>query len=93
MTTPPRRRSESEVGKQLTQARESLGWSLRQAERESGVSNSYISQIERGDVEPSPDVLRRLGAACTALTQTKLTAARETEGYLALLRATARDAQ
>ncbi|MCC6791064.1 MAG: helix-turn-helix transcriptional regulator [Thermomicrobiales bacterium] len=63
MTTPPRRRSESEVGKQLTQARESLGWSLRQAERESGVSNSYISQIERGDVEPSPDVLRRLGAA------------------------------
>ncbi len=53
--------SQSDVGRQLEQARKSLGWSLRQAERESGVSNSYISQIERGQVEPSPEVLRRLG--------------------------------
>lgn len=29
----------------------------------SGVSNSYISQIENGVVEPSPDVLRKLGGA------------------------------
>lgn len=53
----------SEVGRQLEQTRTSRGWSLRQAEKASGVSNGYISQIERGEVEPSPDVLRRLGAA------------------------------
>lgn len=53
----------SEVGRQLEQTRKSLGWSLRQAEQESGVSNGYISQIERGDAEPSPDVMRRLGQA------------------------------
>jgi transcriptional regulator with XRE-family HTH domain len=53
----------SEVGRQLEQSRTSRGWSLRQAEKVSGVSNGYISQIERGEVEPSPDVLRRLGAA------------------------------
>ncbi len=51
------------VGRQLEQARRSLGWSLRRAERASGVSNGYISQIEHGDVEPSPEVLRKLGNA------------------------------
>ena len=51
------------IGKQLEQARKSLGWSLRQAEQASGVSNGYISQIEREEAEPSPDVLQRLGKA------------------------------
>lgn len=63
MTTPQKPARDQEIGKQLEQARKSLGWSLRDAQRESGVSNSYISQIERGDVEPSPEVLRRLGEA------------------------------
>ncbi|MFL5758980.1 MAG: helix-turn-helix domain-containing protein [Thermomicrobiales bacterium] len=62
MTTPQPAR-DSEIGKQLEQTRKSLNWSLRDAQRESGVSNSYISQIERGDVDPSPEVLRRLGQA------------------------------
>ncbi len=61
MASPRQPEKDSDVGKQLEQARRGLGWSLRQAERESGVSNSYISQIERGQVEPSPEVLRRLG--------------------------------
>ncbi len=63
MPARPRERRPTGVGKQLEQARLSRGWSLRQAEKESGVSNGYISQIEHGDVEPSPDVLRRLGHA------------------------------
>jgi transcriptional regulator with XRE-family HTH domain len=63
MASPRQRRSRSEVGRQLEDARSGLGWSLREAERRSGVSNSYISQIEKGDVDPSPDVLRRLAAA------------------------------
>lgn len=53
----------TDIGKQLEQARKSLGWSLRQAEQISGVSNGYISQIEHGEAEPSPDILQRLGKA------------------------------
>lgn len=53
----------TDMGKQLEQARRSRGWSLRQAESVSGISNGYISQIERGDVEPSLDVLLRLATA------------------------------
>ncbi len=58
-----RSRQRSEVGRELERARKGLGWSLRRAEEESGVSNGYISQIERGEVEPSPEVLRKLGKA------------------------------
>lgn len=56
-------KKENQVGEQLEQTRRGLGWSLRQAEKESGVSNGYISQIERGEVEASPDVLQKLGRA------------------------------
>lgn len=63
MSGKQRDEKQSDMGKQLEQTRISRGWSLRQAEKESGVSNGYISQIERGEVEPSPDVLRRLGQA------------------------------
>lgn len=58
-----RAREISKVGRELEGARKGLGWSLRRAEEESGVSNGYISQIERGGVEPSPEVLKKLGVA------------------------------
>lgn len=51
------------VGEHLRSARRTRGWSLRQAEDASGVSNGYISQIERGEVEPSPAVLEKLSKA------------------------------
>ncbi|MDP3062126.1 MAG: helix-turn-helix transcriptional regulator [Chloroflexota bacterium] len=35
-------------------------FSLREVEREGGVSNSYLAQLERGDRMPSPDILRKL---------------------------------
>ena len=39
--------------------------SLREAERERGVSNAYLAQIEGGDrPPPSPDILRKLAPAC-----------------------------
>ena len=38
-----------EFGKYLKSLREKQRMSLREAERESGVSNAYIAQIERGD--------------------------------------------
>ncbi|MDP9474306.1 MAG: helix-turn-helix domain-containing protein [Actinomycetota bacterium] len=58
-----RGRGPSGVGKELERARKGLGWSLRRAEEESKVSNGYISQVERGEAEPSPEVLRKLGQA------------------------------
>lgn len=47
----------------LLDARHAKSWSLRQAEKESGVSNGYISQVEKGTVRPSPDVLQKLASA------------------------------
>ena len=48
-------------GEYLKSLREKQRMSLREAEKESGVSNAYIAQIERGDrPAPSPDILRKL---------------------------------
>jgi len=45
----------------LKSLRERQRMSLRDVERESGVSNAYIAQLERGDrPAPSPEILRKL---------------------------------
>ena len=36
--------------------------SLRAVQRLTGISNSYLSQIEKGDRHPGPKILRRLAA-------------------------------
>ena len=36
--------------------------SLRDVRRMTGISNSYLSQIERGDRRPGPSVLKRLAS-------------------------------
>ena len=41
----------SPAGVRLRQERERLGWSLREAERHSGVPNAHISQIETGVIQ------------------------------------------
>lgn len=51
------------IAETLLDGRHAKGWSLRQAEKESGVSNGYISQVEKGTVRPSPAVLQKLAAA------------------------------
>jgi HTH-type transcriptional regulator, competence development regulator len=51
------------LGKSLTSARERKGLSLREAERGTGISNAYLSQIENGKISsPSPNVLHKLAA-------------------------------
>lgn len=51
-------------GALLRQLRESSGFSLRQLESETGISNGYLSQIESGRVgAPSPKILEKLAAA------------------------------
>ena len=51
-------------GEYLKGLRERQRMSLRDVERECGVANSYLSQIEKGErPAPSPDILRRLAKA------------------------------
>ena len=49
------------LASELKQLREIHGYSLRKVEEETGISNAYLSQLERGDAaRPSPDKLARL---------------------------------
>lgn len=55
---------ESNFGHFLKSLREKQRMSLRDAERESGVSNAYIAQIEKGDRSPpKPEILKKLSRA------------------------------
>lgn len=49
-----------EIGDFLKTQRKRHGLTLRQVEEKTGISNSYLSQVERGKRTPSPDVLGRL---------------------------------
>ena len=52
------------LGACLWAARKALGWSLREAEEKSRVSNAYVSQIENGSMpKPSPGILLKLATA------------------------------
>jgi transcriptional regulator with XRE-family HTH domain len=54
----------SDLAETFTRARRQLGWSLRAAERASGVPNAHISQIETGAiVNPGPSVIAKLAEA------------------------------
>jgi len=56
--------SRGPLGTYLWHQRQVLGWSLRQAEDKSNVSNAYINQIELGEIrKPSPGILLRLANA------------------------------
>lgn len=49
------------LGGYLRAARENKGYSLRDVQRETGISNAYLSQIESGKIiQPSPSVLFKL---------------------------------
>lgn len=54
----------TDLGTRLAGARKRLGWSLRAAERASGVHNAHISQIETGAIaQPGFAVVARLAKA------------------------------
>ena len=55
---------ESNFGHFLKSLRDRQRMSLRDVEKESGVSNAYIAQLEKGDrPAPSPDILKKLAWA------------------------------
>ena len=48
----------------MKEARTALGWSLREAEEKTGVSNAYLSQLESAKIkQPSPNMLHKLTEA------------------------------
>ena len=54
----------NDLGSFLASARTNRALTLRDVERMSGVSNAYLSQLERGHIkQPSPNMLHAL-AAC-----------------------------
>ena len=56
--------AESNFGYFLKSLRDKQRMSLRDVEKESGVSNAYIAQLEKGDrPAPSPDILKKLARA------------------------------
>jgi transcriptional regulator with XRE-family HTH domain len=53
--------SKQKVGEYLKKIREDKNLSLRDVEAETGISNSYLSQLESGKIkEPSPNLLHKL---------------------------------
>ena len=53
----------AQLGAYIREQRENAQYSLRQLSSVSGVSNPYLSQIERGLRKPSADVLQQLAKA------------------------------
>ncbi len=56
-------RTVENLGDYLREQRESAGLSLRKLAEQTGVSNPYLSQIERGLRRPSAEVLQQLAKA------------------------------
>ena len=54
----------SSLGDYLREQRQSARLSLRQLSELAGVSNPYLSQIERGLKRPSAEILQQLAWAC-----------------------------
>jgi len=57
------KRSSAAIGEFIREQREQAQVSLRQLARLAGVSNPYLSQIERGLRKPSAEVLQQIAAA------------------------------
>jgi HTH-type transcriptional regulator, competence development regulator len=52
------------LGDRLRTARTQLGWSLREAERRTGIHNAHLVQIENGTIaRPDPNILWTLASA------------------------------
>lgn len=65
----------TELGEFIRQQRERANLSLRRLADRSGVSNPYLSQIERGIRKPSAEILKRLSRALEISAETLYTRA------------------
>lgn len=81
-----------DIGHFIRDLRRSAGVSLRQLADRAGVSNPYLSQIERGLRKPSAEVLQQIAAALRVSTpvmylRAGLLDARDRDGVLAAIAA------
>jgi transcriptional regulator with XRE-family HTH domain len=81
-----------DVGDFIRDVRRSAGVSLRQLASRAGVSNPYLSQVERGLRKPSAEVLQQIAGALRVSTpvmylRAGLLDARDREGVLAAIAA------
>jgi transcriptional regulator with XRE-family HTH domain len=67
--------TENEVGNFIREQRERANLSLRRLAERAGVSNPYLSQIERGIRNPSAEILKRLSRALEISAETLYTRA------------------
>ena len=58
--------SASRLGERIRRQREALGYSLSDLARESGVSRSYLYQVESGQSSPTEEKLRSIAGALGA---------------------------
>lgn len=66
---------DNEVGEFIREHRERANLSLRRLAERAGVSNPYLSQIERGIRNPSAEILKRLSRALEISAETLYTRA------------------
>ncbi len=66
---------ENQVGEFIREQRERANLSLRRLAERAGVSNPYLSQIERGIRNPSAEILKRLSRALEISAETLYTRA------------------
>jgi transcriptional regulator with XRE-family HTH domain len=67
--------AEGHVGSFIRQQRERANLSLRRLAERAGISNPYLSQIERGIRRPSAEILKRLSRALEVSAETLYTRA------------------
>lgn len=48
------------LGNEIRKRRKQLGWNLSRLETKSGVNSTYLCRIERGNVIPGPDILKKI---------------------------------
>jgi len=70
----------SEVGEFIRSQRERANLSLRRLADRAGISNPYLSQIERGVRRPSAEILKRISRALSISAETLYTRAGLIEG-------------
>ena len=71
---------QSEVGQFIRLQRERANLSLRRLADRAGISNPYLSQIERGVRKPSAEILKRISRALSISAETLYTRAGLIEG-------------
>ena len=66
----PRAPEQSDLGDYIRQQRQRANLSLRRLAERAGISNPYLSQIERGIRRPSAEILKQLSRALSISAET-----------------------